>query len=188
MDIRVCHHIGIGLSVSQLSLPCVYNSDGRIDASGFYESSFWKDSDPESGLGGWGDPDADFAVPDGGFRNLHVSYPSPHIVRRNFTLLAFTQLPPNPIIPEPLKIANTSFTASVVRAIFKTSDGDFKEFQTVLEAPEVRKPGTTVVTWNSFSYLEVTSGPTPCRARNRERVSCFIVRYALVLLSDPCGV
>jgi hypothetical protein len=57
--------------------------------------------------------------------------------------LAFTQLPPNPIIPDPLKIANTTFTASVIKAILETSPGDFKGFQTVLEAPEVRKMGTS---------------------------------------------
>ncbi|KAN0111160.1 hypothetical protein V8E52_008772 [Russula decolorans] len=33
--------------------------DWTIDAPNFYESSFWKDSDPKSGLGGWGDPNAD---------------------------------------------------------------------------------------------------------------------------------
>jgi tyrosinase len=139
-DIWACRHIGIGLSVTiHHSLFCIYNSDSWIDASNFYESSFWKDSDPESGLGGWGDPNADFAVPDGGFHSLHLSYPVPHIVRRNFSLFAFDRPPPNPMIPNPLEMVNTSFTPSVIKAILETSDGDYKGFQKVLEALEVRK-------------------------------------------------
>jgi hypothetical protein len=64
------HHIGIGLLVIHLSLAQVYDPDGQIDAPDFYESSFWKDSDPNCGLGGWGDPNADYQVPDGGFHTL----------------------------------------------------------------------------------------------------------------------
>ena len=139
-DIRACHHIGTGLSVTIfLPLFFVYYSDCWIDAPDFYESSFWKDSDPESGLGGWGDPEADFAVPDGGFHNLRLSYPSPHTVRRNFSLLSFNFPFPAPIITDRLKMGNTSFTASVIEAILKTPAGNYKEFQAALEAPEVRK-------------------------------------------------
>ncbi|KAF8470980.1 Di-copper centre-containing protein [Russula ochroleuca] len=107
-----------------------------IDAPDFYESSFWKDSDPVSGLGGWGDPNADFRVPDGGFHKLPLSYPTPHTVRRNFTLLSFDLPLPNPLNTDKLKMGNTSFTASVIDAILGTSAGDFKGFQKVLEAIE----------------------------------------------------
>ena len=49
-----------------------------------------KDPGPVSGLGcGWGDPNADFIVPCGPFRNSHLSHPLPHTVRRNFTLFSF---------------------------------------------------------------------------------------------------
>ncbi|KAF8470986.1 Di-copper centre-containing protein [Russula ochroleuca] len=105
-----------------------------IDAPDFYESSFWKDPDPVSGIGGWGDPNADFAVPDGGFRNLHLSYPSPHTVRRNFTLFPFNA--PFVLFTDHLKFGNSSFLASVIGALLATSAGDYKGFQTVLEAPE----------------------------------------------------
>ena len=93
-----------------------------------------------SGLGGWGDPDADFAVPDGGFHNLHLSYPSYHIVRRNFSLLPFDV--PFYLFTDPLKMANTSFSASAIDAILKTSSGDYKGLQTAIEAPEVRNMDT----------------------------------------------
>ena len=69
----------------------VQSSHLHIDAQNFYESSFWKDSDPVSGLGGWGNPNDDFFVVDWGFKfsGTHVSYPSPHVIRRNLTLRPF---------------------------------------------------------------------------------------------------
>ena len=115
-----------------------------VDAPNFLESSFWKDSNPQSGLGGSGDPKADYGVPDGGFRNLRPSYPSPHAMRRNFTLQPFGDLPPpiNMFFTEPLKKANTSFLASVIEKILETSTGDYKGFQAPFEAFEVRKKVT----------------------------------------------
>ena len=88
-----------------------------------------------SGLGGWGDPNADFSVPDGGFRTFHLSYPSSHIVRRNFTLRPFNIQ--SPFMTDRQKIGNSSFSASVIRSILDTPAGDFKGFQTVLESFEV---------------------------------------------------
>jgi tyrosinase len=129
--------------VIYVSLSRDYDSEHWIDAPNFYESSFWKDSNPVSGLGGWGDPNADFSVPDGGFRNFHISYPSPHIVRRNFTLFSFNLQ--FPLMTDKQKIGNTSFTASVIDAILETSAGDYKGFQVPLEAPEVRKMDTSNV-------------------------------------------
>jgi len=90
-----------------------------------------------SGLGGWGDPATDYSVPDGGFSELHLSYPSPHILRRNFTLQpwkgdAFV------LITDSYKIANTSFTAAAVEAVLESPAGDFKYFQEALENAEVR--------------------------------------------------
>ncbi|KAH9011802.1 Di-copper centre-containing protein [Lactarius pseudohatsudake] len=101
-----------------------------IDAPHFFESSFWKDSNPESGLGGWGDPKADYSVPDGGFRKLHLSYPSPHIVRRNFTLRPFDI--PLVVFTDPSLEANTTFLAPAVEKILEIPD--YKEFQKALEA------------------------------------------------------
>jgi tyrosinase len=45
-----------------------------------------------SGLGGWGDPNDDYTIHDGCFRNLQLAYPLPHYVRRNFSLLAWKEL------------------------------------------------------------------------------------------------
>jgi tyrosinase len=90
-----------------------------------------------SGLGGWGDPDDDYSVHDGGFRDLILAYPVPHHIRRNFTILTWEDIP-SPLVIEPLKLGNTSFTASVVEEILETPTGDYKGFQKVLEALQVR--------------------------------------------------
>jgi tyrosinase len=133
--IPACRHIGIGLSVNPPFSSSSYNFNCGIDASDFYDSSFWKDSNPKSGLGGWGDPNADYRVPDGGFHTLPLSYPSPHTVRRNFTLV----LPSAPGAPPgPTIYNNASISASVIEAILNISPGDYKQFQTVVEAPGVR--------------------------------------------------
>jgi hypothetical protein len=136
-NIPACRHIGIGLSVIRSSFLRVYDSDDRADAPDFFESSFWKDSDPMSGLGGWGDPNDDYTVHDGGFHNLQLAYPVPHHVRRNFTLRPWDDTP-FPLVTDPLKIGNISFSASVIEAILETPAGHFKEFQTVLETVQVR--------------------------------------------------
>jgi len=106
-----------------------------IDAPEFYESPFWKDSDTKSGLGGWGDPNADYTVPDGGFRDLLLSYPSPHHLRRNFTLLAFKDSQ-FILVTDRQRIGNTTFSASVVKEVLETPRGDYKRFQTALEMPQ----------------------------------------------------
>jgi len=100
-----------------------------------------------SGLGGWGDPNTDFSVVDGGFSGLHVSYPSPHIVRRNFTLRPFDL--PLVFFTHPFKTANTSFSEAVVEAILETSAGDYKGFQAALEAFEVRPYTEVTFEWVS---------------------------------------
>ncbi|KAI0291784.1 Di-copper centre-containing protein [Multifurca ochricompacta] len=103
-----------------------------IDAPDFFESSFWKDSNPLSGLGGWGVPSKDFSVPDGGFKALHLSYPSPHTLRRNFTLRPWDI--PFIFFTEPKKMANTSFSASEIEKLLETPSGDYKGFQKSFEA------------------------------------------------------
>lgn len=119
------------------------SSEGHvfIDTPDFFESPFRKDSNDDSGLGGWGDPNVDFSVPNGGFRSLQLSYPSPHTLRRNFTLQPFIDIPPpfNVFFPNGQKEANASFLASEIEKLLETSAGDFKGFQTVFEGFEVGK-------------------------------------------------
>jgi tyrosinase len=130
----------IGYFHSSFLLQTAYD---LADASNFFDSSFWKDPDHRSGLGGWGDANADFAVLDGGFRALHLSYPSPHMLRRNFTLRPFGFSVP--FFTEPQKEANSSFSASNIEKLLETPDGDYRMFQAALEAFEVRAWMLTVV-------------------------------------------
>lgn len=94
-------------------------------------------------MGGWGNPNADFSVADGGFDEFHLSYPSPHTLRRNFTLLPFDL--PLVFFTDPLKEANTSFSASAIEAVLNTSAGDYKGFQTAFEAFEVRTSSSELI-------------------------------------------
>jgi tyrosinase len=75
-------------------------------------------------------------VPDGGFDEFHLSYPSSHILRRNFTLYPFDV--PDPLLTDQLKEGNATFSVSVIEAALETSAGDFRSFQKALEIPEVR--------------------------------------------------
>lgn len=109
--------------------------DWTIDAPDFFESSFWQDSDPNSGLGGWGDPNNDYRVPNGALSNMTLTYPSTHTVRRSFTLQPF-QVPNQSLYTNPNMQANSSFSASAIQAILGTSAGDYNDFQMGIETFE----------------------------------------------------
>ncbi|KAK7030237.1 hypothetical protein VNI00_014254 [Paramarasmius palmivorus] len=110
--------------------------DWSLDAHDVYGSSMFKDSDPKSGLGGWGDPSNDFEVPNGGFSSFKLSYPSFHTVRRNFTLQPFVVFPPEVAGPNPARYANASFTPQEVSKLVNGFVGDYKGFQTYFESIE----------------------------------------------------
>jgi tyrosinase len=86
-------------------------------------------------LGGWGDPNADYSVRDGGFSALHLSYPSPHTLRRNFTLRPYDIQ--SPLFPDPTLEANATFSAAAIETLLATAAGDFKAFQVALETFQV---------------------------------------------------
>lgn len=135
MVIPVYRPIGTGLSVIHFRFVARSASHRPVDAPDFYESSFWKDSDPKSGLGGWGDPNADYDVRDGGFSELCLSYPSPHTLRRNFTLRPYDF--PSPLFSDPTLEANASFSSAAIETVLAAAAGDFKGFQVSLEAFQV---------------------------------------------------
>jgi hypothetical protein len=102
------------------------------DAADVYSSTFFADSDPISGLGGWGDPSHDFEVPSGGLSNFHLSYPSAHTLRRNFTLRPYLNID-SAFFPDPELMANTSFTKAEVTKMVGGFEGNFKGFQKYFE-------------------------------------------------------
>ncbi|THH21568.1 hypothetical protein EW146_g41 [Bondarzewia mesenterica] len=103
-----------------------------IDAPNFLKSDFWKDNDTTSGLGGWGDPNNDYQVPDGAFSDFHLSYPSTHTLRRNFTLQPYLDDPVE-FFKNPAKFANTSFTQKEISNLINGYTGDYKGFQAYFE-------------------------------------------------------
>ena len=106
------------------------------DSADVENSPLFLDSDPVSGLGGWGDPANDIQVPDGGFRNLQLAYPAPHTLRRNFTLQPWLAFADNVIMTNPALLANESFTPAEVQKMIDWTPGDFTGMQYYMERPE----------------------------------------------------
>ncbi|TFK66538.1 Di-copper centre-containing protein [Pluteus cervinus] len=92
------------------------------------------DSDPTTGLGLWGDRGQDYQVTTGGFSSsstFKLSYPSPHPLRRNFTLQPFLGFPP--VLGDVTVTANSTFTKEKIDGLVNGHVGDFKRFQMEFE-------------------------------------------------------
>ncbi|KAI0317721.1 Di-copper centre-containing protein [Amylostereum chailletii] len=131
------------------------------DATAFFESPFWSDSNSSSGIGGWGDPNKDFAVPDGAFSDFHLSYPSPHTLRRNFTMQPYIGLDPT-LFTDPTQVVNTSFTESEVSYMLNNFEGDFKGFQKYFEAFEGAHGGVHVSMGGDLGGVCPSNAPPGC--------------------------
>lgn len=104
------------------------SNDLLPDAPDLENSLFWSDSDPESGLGGWGNPDADMQVEDGGFARFKLAYPSPHNLRRHFRVRPWLNTSRGfHIIPT--RMVNESFTRAEVTRVVNSYVGDYRGFQ-----------------------------------------------------------
>ncbi|KAI0299582.1 hypothetical protein BC826DRAFT_1102698 [Russula brevipes] len=105
-----------------------------IDSPDFFESSFWKDSDPMSGLGGWGDPNADFSAMD------------------------------HPLVPnlDFQKEANVSFSASAIETLLETPAGDFKGFQAAFEVFQGAHSAVHLITGGDLATLCPKNAPQDC--------------------------
>jgi len=95
--------------------------DWTLDSSNFQNSTFW-DPDAASGVGGWGDPNNDDQITDGGFADFTVSYPVPHRIRRQYT----------PTLPTGESLA-ARFTPQSQMVMVNGSVGDFISFQAIFE-------------------------------------------------------
>lgn len=137
-----------------------------MDASDFEHGTIFQESDREIGLGGWGDPSKDFSVTDGAFYDFTLSYPSPHILRRNFTLQPYIGFGDQEIFTDPAKYANTSFTFSEMRKLTTGYEGDFKGFQKYFEATEGAHGSVHLIMGGDLggscpaSAINCTGGPT----------------------------
>ena len=108
-----------------------------VDAHDIEHSDIW-DGSP-SGLGGWGSKTNDFQIYDGGFKDEIRFYPTPHHIRRNFSLFpftneVFTQLAAGTDFAFPLDfMPNTTMTAENVAFMVNGFDGDYFGFQAYFE-------------------------------------------------------
>ena len=115
----------------------------NTDASNFYNSSIF-DPSLTSGFGGWGDPNDDIQVMTGAFSyDFIVSYPSPHRVRRNFTLQPWIgddilYMDGSTTYYNTSQVATDLFTPASQAAMVNGSIGDFTSFQAIFEGISVR--------------------------------------------------
>ena len=91
------------------------------DSSNFQNSTFW-DPAADSGIGGWGDPNDDYQITDGGFANFTVSYPVPHRIRRQYTPISGAGVSLAPL-----------FTPESQSAMVAGTVGSFIGFQAAIE-------------------------------------------------------
>ncbi|KAJ6468125.1 Di-copper centre-containing protein [Mycena vitilis] len=108
------------------------------DYKDVFGSDMFKDSDPVSGLGGWGDIANDIRVPDGAFSNMsnfRLTYPSPHTLRRNWTIQPFLNFPLQGFLtPADEQLdANATFTPAERHKLVNGFVGDYKGFQWYFE-------------------------------------------------------
>jgi len=123
VDTPALNRIGTGHSVWSLHVTST-SLIFMADASNFHNSTFW-DPDTTSGVGGWGDPNDDDQITDGAFADgFHISYPSPHRLRRRYTPTA----PDNPD-----ELFTDEFTPESQVAMVNGFEGDFIGFQARLE-------------------------------------------------------
>ena len=130
MDTLGSCHTGTGPKVSCVISrePIPILTPSYADTEDFYHSSIW-DPDPESGLGGWGDPAKDYEVPDGALSDFKLSYPTPHGLWRNYT--------ERPWIPVNYKLGNESFSDREISHAVNGYVGDFEGFQKFVEDDQV---------------------------------------------------
>ncbi|KAF7294348.1 Peptidase S53 domain-containing protein [Mycena chlorophos] len=108
-----------------------------IDSADVYNSPLFGDFNSETGLGGWGDPSNDYTVYNGAFSNtsgFNLAYPTPHNLRRNFTLQPFlTSGYFLPDVAQQQLYVNETFTNEQVQKMIHGFVGDYKGLQTYIE-------------------------------------------------------
>ena len=124
--------IGTGERVSLAPRAIHFSPNQKIDAPDFYHSTLFSDDEIE-GLGSWGDPDNDNQISTGGFKDLKLTYPVPHHIRRNFLLQPFLTITApvmkdGPVI-DPGLLINTTFTYEAIDALVNSYVGDYIHFQ-----------------------------------------------------------
>ncbi|KAF8519616.1 Di-copper centre-containing protein [Hysterangium stoloniferum] len=106
--------------------------DWTKDVYNFSNSSMF-DSNPKTGLGGFGRPTEKGAVVDGAFARLQLSYPIPHTLRREYTPYPYVNLSRS-YFPDARVAAVDAMHATSVISIVDGFWGDYEGFQAEIEA------------------------------------------------------
>ncbi|KAF9647450.1 Di-copper centre-containing protein [Thelephora ganbajun] len=153
------HRLYVQTFEDELRSKCGYTGvqpywDWTQDAADVYHSTIFSDSNFD-GLGSWGDPDNDFQISTGGFKDIRVAYPVPHNIRRNYTLQPFLAGLSGfgSLSVDPLLMINTTFTKTVVDFTVNSFTGDYINFQTHLENIGRPHPGPHLILGGDNSGL-----------------------------------
>jgi len=135
------------------------------------EHSTMFDGGERCGLGGWGDPNDDIQITTGGFKDIVRVYPSPHRIRRSYTLQPLANIPnpfPNdPLAPpvDPTILINGSFTQTNYDFLLNGFLGDFRGFQAYLEGPRGTHGGPHLIMGGDMTgFCPGGTGPPDCYA------------------------
>ncbi|KAG9103970.1 hypothetical protein FRC07_009879, partial [Ceratobasidium sp. 392] len=115
--------------------------DWSQDAASFNTSAIW-DADPNSGLGTFGDPNDDYYVKNGGFKDMKVSYPITRGIRRQYT--------PYPYltwwwVPRPTEAATETIQQKYVDDVINGYAGDFRAMQNASEKAQAMHPNIHMI-------------------------------------------
>ncbi|PBK84708.1 Di-copper centre-containing protein [Armillaria gallica] len=140
--------------------------DWTRDAADFEGATIFAEPDLKSGLGGWGHPEDDYLVNDGGFSyDFDLAYPSPHGLRRNYTLRPWEsdQFAGLSVILDPSQEANISFTADKIQALVNGHVGDYVGFQFAFEDWEEAHASVHELTGGDMAGNCPASAPPSCK-------------------------
>ena len=144
--------------------------DPKLDAPSFGDATIFSDSDYD-GLGSWGDPNNDYQINTGGFKDIQNSYPVPHNVRRNYTLQPFLGggnfpgAPPGAV--DPTEMINTTFTYANWNYTLESFVGNFSGFQWYTESVAGPHPTIHIILGGDMSGLCPANAPASCIAGQR---------------------
>jgi hypothetical protein len=135
--------IGHWVPLTHFPVEAVHRNNLHSDSHDMYNSPFFDGS--SNGVGGWGDPKNDYQISTGGFKDEIRVYPTPHHIRRNFSVYPFTNPDVSPPFgadpnapPRPVGLQiNTTMTKQNVDGIVANFTGDFFGFQAYFESPAV---------------------------------------------------
>jgi len=163
------HRLYVQIFEDNLRSKCGYTGvhpywDWTQDTEDFYHSTIFSDSTFD-GLGGWGDPNNDYQISTGGLKDIRLAYPSPHYIRRNFSIHFPPSFPLPPGVPpvDPALNLNDTFTSNITDFIVNSFTGNFTLFQATLEGLAGPHPGPHLILGGEMAgACPFGSGPPMC--------------------------